>query len=143
VELARAIDIPLKVTEVGFVGEPGSPAVTTSNRFVPAGTVNELSVLLFVNCWAAVPRAVTGVGAGAVTVNVLLAVEAGAKFPAVSLDVPDAMLMPSVPTPVILLMVTVRVLPLPETPTVPLAVPVVLSVILLVPRVLALKFVSL
>lgn len=141
-ELAKLIAKPLKETAVGFVIEPGSPAETTSNRFEPAGTVKEARVLLVVNCWAAVPSSV-GPEAGAVTVNVLLVAEAGAKLPAVSLAVPAAMLMPSVPTPVMLLMVTVRVVPLPVTFTVPLAVPVALRVMFPLARVLALKLVSL
>jgi hypothetical protein len=76
------------------------------------------------------------------TVNVALGPAAAAVLPAVSLAVPAAIEMPSVPSPVILLSVTVRVLPEPETPTVALAVPVEFSVILPGARVLALKLAS-
>ena len=55
----------------------------------------------------------------------------------------DAMLMPKVPAPVILLMVTVRLSPvLLSILTLPLAVPVLLRVISLARRVLLLKLSS-
>lgn len=65
----------------------------------------------------------------AVTVKVVLGPAPRAVFPTRSLAESAAMLMPSVPTPVMLESVTVRVLPLlPETLMVALAVPVVLRV---------------
>src|SRR5438093_906924 len=50
------------------------------------------------------------------TVNEVLGPAAGAVLPAVSVAVPAAMEMPSVPLPVMLESVTVRVLPRPATP---------------------------
>ena len=76
------------------------------------------------------------------TVKVVLGPAPGALLPARSLAVPEAMVIPSVPSPVIPEMVTVRVSPVPETPSVPVAVLVVFKVMLPVARVLALKFVS-
>src|SRR5438552_658777 len=64
------------------------------------------------------------------TVKVVLGPAAGAALFAVSIAVPAAMLMPSVPFPVMLEIVTVRVVPEPETPNVPLAVPVLFRVML-------------
>ena len=70
------------------------------------------------------------------TVKVVLGPAPPAEFPAVSVAVPAAMEMPRVPSPVILEMVTVRlVVPLPDTDTEPVAVPVVLSVMLPAARV--------
>lgn len=64
-----------------------------------------------------------------------LAGVAKALLPARSLAVPAARVMPRVPSPVMLEMVTVRVVdPLPLMVTVPLAVPVLLTVILAVVR---------
>ena len=71
------------------------------------------------------------VGAVLSTVNVLLGPAAGARLPAVSDAVPDASEIPSVPSPVMLEMVTVRVVvPVPETATDPFAVPVLFRVTL-------------
>ncbi len=62
------------------------------------------------------------------TVNVVLGPAAAARFPTVSDAVPEAIEMPRVPSPLMLEMVTVRVVrPEPDTATVPVAVPVVLS----------------
>ena len=82
------------------------------------------------------------VGAVLSTVKVVDADEAGAEFPARSVAVPPAIEIPNVPSPVMLEIVTVRVVPEPDTPTVPVAVPVVFNVILPVPSVLELKFAS-
>ena len=71
------------------------------------------------------------------TVNVTEGPAAGAAFPAVSVAVPAAMEMPSVPSPVIDEIVTVRVLPAPVTARVPLAVLVLFSVMFPGTRVLA------
>lgn len=76
------------------------------------------------------------------TVNVVLGPAAGARLPAVSEAVPEAMEIPRVPSPVILESVTVRVVPVPVTPTVALAVPLLLSVMLPATSVLELKLVS-
>ena len=81
-------------------------------------------------------------GAVLSTVKVVLADEAGDAFPRVSVAVPAAMLMPSVPSPVMLEMVTVRVFPVPLTPMDPAAVPVGFSVMLPVARLELVKFVS-
>ena len=62
------------------------------------------------------------------TANVPLGPVAGAKLPARSLAVPAAIDIPNVPSPVIPEIVTVRVLPLPLTAIVPLAVPVLFNV---------------
>jgi len=67
---------------------------------------------------------------------------AGAKFPARSDAVPAAMDIPKVPLPAILLIVTVRVRPVPETLTSPAAVPVAFRVMFAATRVLALKLAS-
>ena len=82
--------------------------------------------------------------AGAVlsTVKVPLGPPAAALLPATSFAVPAGIEIPSVPSPVMLEMVTVRVVPLPETATDPVAVPVLFNVILPAARVLALKFAS-
>lgn len=65
------------------------------------------------------------------TITVLLGPADGAVLPAASLAVPAAMVMPNVPSPVMLLIVTVReVLSVPLTLTVPFAVPVLFKVIL-------------
>src|SRR5262249_36064987 len=73
------------------------------------------------------------------TINVALGPAAGAVLPAASDAVPAAMEIPRVPSPVVLVMVTVREVPEPETKTVPLAVPVLFSVIFAGASVLALK----
>ena len=83
---------------------------------------------------------VVTVGAMLSTENVVLGDEAAAVLPAWSLAVSAAMEMPNVPLPVMLEMVTARVLPVPATLTVPLAVPVVFSVTLAAVNVLELKF---
>jgi len=82
------------------------------------------------------------VGAVLSTVNLALGPAAGALLPAVSVAVPAAIEMPSVPSPVMLERVTVRVVPLPLTPTVAFAVPVLFKVILPTASVLELKFAS-
>ena len=82
------------------------------------------------------------VGAVLSTVKIVLGPAAGARFPAVSLAVPAAIEMPNVPLPVIPLIVTVRVAPLQDTPTEPLAVPVAFNVTSPGANVLALKFAS-
>ncbi len=62
------------------------------------------------------------------TTNVVLGPAVPAKFAAKSDAVPEAMLIPSVPFPVMLVIVTVReAVPVPETPIVPEAPPVELS----------------
>ena len=76
-------------------------------------------------------------GAVLSTVKVVLGPAAPAVFPAVSLAVPEAMEMPNVPSPLMLDSVTVRVDPLPLTPTVAVAVPVVFNVTLPFARVIA------
>ena len=76
------------------------------------------------------------------TAKVALAPEVGAKLPAVSLAVPAPMVMPNVPSPVMLERVTVRVRPLPLTPIEALAVPVVFRVMFPEARVLEVKFAS-
>src|SRR6266516_3124982 len=70
------------------------------------------------------------VGAVLSTAKVALGPAAGAVLPARSVAVPVAMEMPRVPSPLMPERVTVRVLPLPVTATVALAVPVVFSVML-------------
>ena len=71
------------------------------------------------------------VGAVLSTVKVVLAEEAAALLPAVSLAVPAATVIPRVPSPVMPERVTVRVFPvLPLTATVAVAVPVVFKVTL-------------
>ena len=82
------------------------------------------------------------VGAVLSTVKVEDGPAAGAVFPARSLAVPDAIEIPKVPSPLILEMVTVRVVPEPVTPKVPVAVPVVFKVIFPVASVLELKLAS-
>src|SRR5436189_262519 len=76
------------------------------------------------------------------TANVALGPAAGAVLPAVSVAVPAAMEIPRVPLPVMLESVTVRVVPVPDTPIDAVAVPVVFSVISPTASVLELKFVS-
>ena len=63
-------------------------------------------------------------------------------MPARSEAVPAASEIPSEPLPVMLLMVTVRVSPEPETLSVPLALPVLFKVMFDVDSVLELKFAS-
>ncbi len=70
-------------------------------------------------------------GAVLSTLKVVPGPALAAVLPAVSLAVPAAMLMPSVPSPVMLLIRTVAVVLVPlSTLTVPLAVPVLFSVTL-------------
>ena len=76
------------------------------------------------------------------TVNVELGPAAGAKLPAKSEAVPAAIEIPSEPLPVISLKVTVRVKPVPVTPTVPLAVPVSFKVMFAGARLMVLSSVS-
>ena len=72
----------------------------------------------------------TRVGAVLSTVKVVYGPAARAELPAVSLAVPAAIEIPSVPSPVRFDIVTVRVaVPLPVTATFPFAVLVLLSVI--------------
>ena len=73
------------------------------------------------------------------TTNVALGPAAGAKLPALSVAVPAAMVIPKVPSPVIELMVTVRLLPVPVTAIIPEAVLVVFRVMFAGIRVLVLK----
>lgn len=73
------------------------------------------------------------------TTKVALGPAAGEVFPRMSVAVPAAILIPSVPVPVMPLMVTVRVAPEPDTPIVPAAVPVAFNVMLAGARVLALN----
>src|SRR5438093_1129060 len=82
------------------------------------------------------------VGAVLCSVDVALGQAAGARWPAVSLAVPAAIEIAKVPLPVMPEMVTVRVRPLLETPTEPLAVPVAFRVMSAALSVLALKFAS-
>ena len=82
------------------------------------------------------------VGAVLSTVNVVLGPAAGARLPAVSEAVPAAMEIPMVPSPVMAERVTVRVVPVPDTPTVAFVVPVWFRVILPGDSVLELKFAS-
>ena len=71
------------------------------------------------------------VGAVLSTVKVVLGPAAAAVLPAVSEAVPAPIEMPSVPSPVMLDNVTVRVIPLPVTETLPaLADPVLFTVML-------------
>ena len=82
----------------------------------------------------------TGLGvalAGVATVGPVLSVvkvalgpAAGARLPTLSDAVPAAMPIPRLPSPVMFSMVTICVTPVPETATVPLAVPVVFRVTL-------------
>ena len=81
-------------------------------------------------------------GAVLSTMNAVLALGAGARFPARSDAVPDAIEIPRLPSPVIPLIVTVRVRPVPLTPTVPLAVPVLFNLMLAGANVLLLKSAS-
>ena len=76
------------------------------------------------------------------TLKVPLGPAAAALLPARSLAVAAASEMPMVPSPVIELIVTVRVKPLPVTATLPVAVPLKLRVMLPTARVLLLKLVS-
>ena len=82
------------------------------------------------------PAEIPGEGAenkttGAVlsTVKVALEPAAFAKLPTASIPVPGAIEIPIVPSPLMFVIVTVRELPVPETEIVPLAVPVLFSVI--------------
>ena len=61
-------------------------------------------------------------------VKVSLGPAAAARLPARSVAVSAAIDIPSVPSPLIPVIVTVRVLPVPLTLTVPLALPVLFSV---------------
>jgi len=76
------------------------------------------------------------------TVNVALGPAAGAVLPAVSLAVPATMEIPRGPSPVMLESVTVRVVPVPDTPTDAVALPVAFNVMSLGESVLELKAVS-
>jgi len=75
-------------------------------------------------------------------VKTALGPAAGALLPDLSVAVPSGMEMPRVPSPLMALMVTVRVVPVPVTATVPLAVPVLFRVMFAGTRVLELKFAS-
>jgi len=77
------------------------------------------------------------------TMKLALEPERGARLPATSRAVPAAMEIVRVPLPLMALMVTVRVAPMPlSTLTVPVAVPVLARVILAAVRLLVLKLVS-
>src|SRR5436190_1762464 len=109
---------------------------------VGVGLLVMLSVFELPVSVAAVMSGVDGApGAVLSTVNVVLGPAAGALFPAVSVAVPAAMEMPSVPSPVMLESVTVRVLPVPVTPTVAL-VPLAFNVTFPADNVLDPKAVS-
>ena len=86
----------------------------------------------------------TGAGGGLLcTINVALGPALGAVLPVVSVAVPAAIEIPNVPSPVMLEMVTVRVAPLPLTPTDEAAAePVAFTVMLAGASVLELKFAS-
>ena len=81
------------------------------------------------------------VGAG-VTVKVVEGPAAPAVLPALSEAVPAAIEIPNVPVPEMEEIVTVRVVLLPDTAKLPVAVPVVFSVIFEVLNVLVLKLAS-
>ena len=81
-------------------------------------------------------------GAVLSTVNVVEGDEAAALLPARSVAVPAPIVKPRLPVPVILEIVTVYDVPEPLTATVPLALPVLFSVILPVPSELLLKLAS-
>src|SRR6266704_660147 len=76
------------------------------------------------------------------TVNGMLGPAAGAVLPARSVAVPAAIEMAIVPSPVMLESVTVRVVPVPDTPIDAVAVRVAFNVMLLAESVLALNAVS-
>lgn len=76
------------------------------------------------------------------TVKVTLGPPTDAKLPPKSLAVPAATEIPNVPSPLTPEIVTVREAPLPVTPRVPVAVPVLLSVMFPALKVLPLKFTS-
>jgi len=77
------------------------------------------------------------------TVIAALTPEAGARLPSRSTAVPAAREIFRVPLPLMELSVTVRMLPeLPSTETMPSAVPVLVSVISAIERLLEAKFVS-
>ena len=83
------------------------------------------------------------VGAALSTVKVVLGPAAAAVLPAMSEAVPAPIEIPKVPFPVMLDRVTVRVVPLPVTDTLPaLAEPVLFTVILPADNVELLKFAS-
>ena len=83
------------------------------------------------------------VGSVLSTLKVALGPAAGALLPAGSVAVPAAILIPSVPLPEMPKSVTVRVGPLPVTPTdAALAEPVAFTVMLAGASVLELKFAS-
>jgi len=88
-------------------------------------------------------RPILMVGGLLSTVKLALGAVAGARFPAISLEVPAARVIPRAPLPLMALMVTVRVLPDPVTATAPVAVPVALRVISAGARVIAPRLVSL
>ena len=76
------------------------------------------------------------------TVKVALGPAAGALFPARSVAVPAAIEIPSVPSPVMLERVTVRVVPLPVTAIDAVAVPLAFKAMLPAVNVLELKLAS-
>ena len=78
---------------------------------------------------AAEGEPMVGVGGILSTLNVVDAAEAVAVLPSASVAVPATMVIPNVPSPVIELIVTVAPAAVTaDTPTVPSAVPVLLSV---------------
>ena len=105
--------------------------VTVKSRFCPVLYVPSAGLL-------------TLLMAGAIlsTVNVVLGPAAGAVLPAVSAAVAAASEMPSVPLPVMLVSVTVRVVPLPDTPIEAVAPPLAFNVMSLAESVLELNAVS-
>lgn len=107
----------------------------------PKFTVNCI-VFAFEYALPAVMELMVVGAAGCTVLNVVDAPGAGAKFPAMSLAVPGAIEMPNVPAPVMFEIVTVYEVPDPDNPKVPLALPVVLSVIFERLKVLVLKFAS-
>src|SRR5262249_61698138 len=106
-------------------------------------TLVALSVFETPESVAAVRSGGLGAAGGVLsTANVALGPAAGAPLPAVSVAVPAAREIPRAPSPVMPDSVTVRVVPVPETATVALAVPVRFSVTSPADRVLALKLAS-
>src|SRR5262245_26203593 len=102
-----------------------------------------LSVLELPLSLAAGRSGVLGAAGGVLsTANVALGPAARALLPAASVAVPAAREIPRAPSPVMPDSVTVRVVPVPETATVALAVPVLFSVTPRADRVLELKLAS-
>ena len=96
--------VPL--TETSLLENPVIVSVNTTVKLIREALVG--------SAWAAAWLIVT-VGAVLSTMKVVLGAEAGARLPARSLAVLEAMEIPKVPSPVMLLMVTVRVVPEPAS----------------------------